>query len=168
MRLDTSWHELCSKKILSLEQLLPMLERARAQQKSIATLNGAFDLLHAGHLYSFYEAAAQADLLVVAVNSDRSVQKYKNPSRPIIPLKERMEMLASLACIDFITWFEEQDPCQLLQAIRPDVHVNGAEYGHNCLEAPLLEQIGAKLHLVERVRGLSTSAIIKKIGTLCD
>ncbi len=145
----------------------PHLERRaaalRAEGKTLATLNGSFDLLHAGHLFILYEASCQADILWVALNSDRSVRAYKGPSRPIVPLIYRLELIAALEFVDGVTWFDETDPRQLLAEIRPDVHVNGAEYGESCIEADVVRQGGGRLHLVERIPGLATSSLIEKI-----
>lgn len=139
----------------------------REQKLTIATLNGSFDLLHAGHLYMLMEAAKQADVLIVALNSDASIKSYKSPDRPIISLPYRLQMVAALACVDFVTWFDEDDPRMLLSKIQPDVHVNGAEYGSACIEAETVKRYGGRLHLVDRIPGLSTSEIIDKIGQLC-
>ena len=86
-----TWSQFAKTKTYSAVDLVPVLSEHRRNGKTIATLNGSFDLLHAGHLYILYEASKTADLLVVALNTDASVKRYKNPSRPIIPLKERME-----------------------------------------------------------------------------
>lgn len=129
------------------------------------TLNGSFDLLHAGHLYILHEAARQADLLWVALNSDVSVKAYKGPSRPIIELAYRLEMVAALECVSLVSWFDETDPRRLLREICPDVHVNGAEYGPACIEAEVVRDLGGRLHLVDRIPGLATSQIIEKIRT---
>lgn len=122
-------------------------------------------MLHAGHLYILEQASLEADFLLVALNSDASIQKYKSSKRPIIPLKYRLEMMAALEFVDFVTWFEETDPRDFLLKVRPDVHVNGAEYGSNCIEAEVVKQIGARLHLVDRIPGLATSEILEKIRT---
>ena len=140
----------------------------KSQGFSIATLNGSFDLLHAGHLEILNQASQQGDVLIVALNSDRSIQTYKSPLRPIIPLEYRLEMMAALEMVDYVTWFDETDPRELLAKIRPHVHVNGAEYGENCIEAETVRQHGGKIHIVQLVPGLSTSTIIKKIKSLCD
>ena len=155
------------KKIFPLSELLKKLEKKRRQHKTIATLNGSFDLLHAGHLFIINEAAGQADILVVALNSDASIRAYKSPSRPIIPLEYRLKMMAALEAVDFVTWFNETDPILLLEQIRPDVHVNGSEYGAECIEAGVVREHGGRLHIVKKVEGLSTSAIIEKIK-LCE
>lgn len=153
-----------SKKIIAPTLLKQVVDGLRKEKKSIATLNGSFDLLHAGHLYIISEAAKQAEVLIVALNSDASIRRYKSKDRPLIALQYRLEMMAALEYVDYVTWFEEDDPCLLLQTIAPDVHVNGIEYGANCLEAATLKELGSKLYLVERVPSLATSEIIEKIA----
>lgn len=133
---------------------------------TIATINGSFDLLHAGHLHILHEASLVADILIVALNSDRSIQTYKSPDRPIIPLEYRLQMMCALEFVDFVTWFDETDPRALLETIKPDVHVNGAEYGENCIEADIVKEHGGKIHIVPLIPGLSTTQILKKIASL--
>ena len=147
----------------------PLLKTTRAllrqQGKTLATLNGSFDLLHAGHLFILYEASQQADELWVALNSDASVKSYKGANRPIISLEDRLAMVAALEFVSRVTWFEEPDPRSLLLQIRPDVHVNGEEYGEACIEADVVRQGGGIVHLVRRIPGLATSQVIEKIRT---
>lgn len=154
-----------SEKIIPPHLLEEKIKSLRENKKTIATLNGSFDLLHAGHLYILTEAKKTADYLIVALNSDSSIKAYKSPHRPIISLNHRLELIAALSCVDFVTWFEETDPRALILKIKPDVHVNGIEYGHDCIEAEAVKKCGGKLHLVERVGEgtLATSTIIKKI-----
>ncbi len=156
-----------SKKAIPPDKIVEKVASLRKQGNSIATLNGSFDLLHAGHLQILMEAAESADILIVALNSDASIRSYKSADRPIIPLKYRLQMIAALDCVDFVTWFDEDDPRMILSQIKPDVHVNGAEYGGNCIEAETVQKGGGRLHLVNRIPGLSTSEIIEKIGSLC-
>lgn len=143
------------------------IDRLRAEKLTIATLNGSFDLMHAGHLEMIFQASKQADVLIVALNTDQSIQQYKSPLRPIVPLESRMALMAALAMVDFVTWFDETDPRTILSRIRPDVHVNGAEYGENCIEADVVRASGGKIHIVQLVPGLSTSQIIKKVIQTC-
>jgi rfaE bifunctional protein nucleotidyltransferase chain/domain len=143
------------------------VEELRAQGNRIVTLNGSFDLLHAGHLEMIYQASLQGDILILALNSDRSIQQYKSPLRPIIPLAQRMQMIAALEMIDYVTWFDETDPRRILSRIKPDVHVNGAEYSENCIEAEVVRACGGRVHIVSLVAGLSTSEMIKKIVSTC-
>ncbi len=138
-------------------------KKMKNQGKTIATLNGSFDLLHAGHLAIVYEASLQADILIVALNTDDSIKKYKGPKRPLLTLEHRAYLIASLEFVDYVTCFSEVDPRELLKKIVPDVHVNGAEYGENCIEAEVVKNLGARLHLVKREPGLSTTEIVRKI-----
>ena len=150
-------------KIISPGDIKSRRVAARAEGKTVATLNGSFDLLHAGHLQIIFAGKDEADILCVALNSDESIRTYKGEDRPIIPLEYRLEMMAALAPVDWVTWFDETDPRAILREIHPDVHVNGEEYGADCIEKGVLDEIGARLHLVPRVPSLATSAIIEKI-----
>ena len=135
----------------------------RASGKRIVTINGSFDLLHAGHLALIGEAADQGDHLIVALNTDASIKAYKSPSRPIAPLRYRMAMVAALLFVDTVTWFDELDPIALIREIGPDVHCNGSEYGEGCIEAEAVREVGGRLHIVQLIPGLSTSQLIKQI-----
>ena len=146
-----------------LTTLIPLLRKGRV----LVTLNGSFDLLHAGHLYQIQEAKKQGDLLLVALNSDASIAEYKSKDRPIIPLKYRLQMMMALEEVDYVTSFEELNPLALLEKVKPDVHANGMEYGENCIEAEVVRRCGGRLHLVPRIEGLSTSQIIERIKTSC-
>lgn len=163
----SSLEEAVRSKLIDPDDIEKRVAEVREKNFRIATLNGSFDILHSGHLYMIFEAAKQADVLIVALNTDRSIKEYKNPLRPIIPLEDRVKMMASLAMVDHVTWFDETDPRALLARIRPDVHVNGAEYGENCLEADIVRAHGGMIHIVPVVPELSTSQIIKKILTTC-
>jgi rfaE bifunctional protein nucleotidyltransferase chain/domain len=149
------------------EKLKEKVQELRKRGQTIATLNGSFDLLHAGHLYIIHQASLQADVLFLCLNSDESIQRYKNPRRPIIALQSRLELIAALEFVDYVSWFEETDPIAILSRIQPDVHVNGAEYGADCIEAATVRAFGGKIHLVDRIPGLATSAIIQKVRS-CD
>jgi len=156
------WKE---EKYISPEALKEKVLQLRQEGKTIATLNGSFDLLHAGHLKMIHEASEQADVLLMALNSDSSIQKYKSPLRPIVPLENRLEMVAALQFVDYVTYFNETDPITFLEMVKPDVHVNGAEYGGECIEANVVKKHGGRIHIVQLVPGLSTSNLIKKIKT---
>lgn len=158
--------EASKQKFILPEELKNKIAAIRQQGHTIATLNGSFDLMHAGHLQIIFEASQVADILIVALNTDASIKAYKNPERPIIPLEYRSQMMAALEFVDYVTWFDETDPRRILSEIKPDVHVNGAEYGENCIEAPTVKQYGGKIYIVQLIPGLSTSQIIKKIISL--
>ena len=106
----------------------------RAKGKRLVTVNGSFDLLHAGHLYILEQARRQGDVLIVGLNSDASVRAHKGPTRPIVSERQRAQMLLALRMVDYVHIFDEPDPIAFLSEINPDVHVNGAEYGENCIE----------------------------------
>ncbi len=160
---EGSFAEVVEKKFLLPEAVEEVVHELRHLGKTIVTLNGSFDLLHAGHLEMIYQASLQADVLIVALNTDSSIQKYKSVKRPIIPLLQRMQMMGALHMVDYVTYFEETDPRTFLQKVTPDVHVNGAEYGVNCIEADVVQMGGGRMHIVSLIPGLSTSQIIQKI-----
>ncbi|MBN2479422.1 MAG: adenylyltransferase/cytidyltransferase family protein [Parachlamydiales bacterium] len=154
------------KKLLKQCELEKKVQELKKANKTIASLNGSFDLLHAGHLKIIYEASTLADVLIVALNSDSSIRKYKSEKRPIIPLEYRLQMMAALEFVDFVTYFDETDPIKILDVIKPNVHVNGAEYGQNCIEREIVEKNGGRIHIVDLKPGLSTTNIIEKIKSL--
>lgn len=158
-----SLKEFIDAKTIKPDQLQEQVAFLRSSGLKIATLNGSFDILHAGHLEMLYQASRQADRLIVALNSDSSIKAYKSKDRPYISLEQRLAMMACISFVDFVTWFEETDPVRILSIIKPDVHVNGSEYGENCIEAPTVLSNGGKIHIVELVPGLSTSKLIQKI-----
>lgn len=160
------WVDDYQKKLLRPEELEDAVEGIKSRNRTIATLNGSFDLLHAGHLHIIYSASQTADCLIVALNTDASIQRYKSYDRPIIPLPFRLQMMAALEFVDFVTYFDETDPIKILSIIKPDIHVNGAEYGENCIEAETVKAYGGRVETVELVDGLSTSNIINKIASL--
>src|SRR5215213_6901903 len=133
-------------KVVTLEHLMTALGPRRAAGQRVAFTNGAFDLVHVGHLRSLEQARAQADLLVVGVNSDASVRSYKAPGRPIVPQAERAELIAGLACVDYVVIFDEPTAERLIQQVRPDIYVKGADYATKPLpERPLVEGYGGRV-----------------------
>jgi D-beta-D-heptose 7-phosphate kinase/D-beta-D-heptose 1-phosphate adenosyltransferase len=147
-------------RLVSRQALAPLATTLRAKGKRIVTINGSFDILHNGHLYILNEARRQGDVLIVAVNSDASVRSYKGPNRPVVSERQRAEMLLALRMVDFVHIFDEADPIAFLEEVKPDVHVNGAEYGDDCIESETVKRGGGKVHIVNRLPGLSTSGIL--------
>lgn len=152
------------KKIFTLPQLLAQLASWRVTHKTVAFTNGCFDILHEGHIASLSQAAAEADLLVVGVNSDSSTKRLKGPDRPVNQEHSRALLLASLAIVDAVVIFDEDTPLQLITAIQPDVLVKGGDY--------TLEQIVGSREVMARggrvvinpiVEGFSTTGIIRQI-----
>lgn len=159
----TTWLQDHKKKVIDPNLIDQKVASLRKEGRTIATLNGSFDLLHAGHLHIIYEASQLADVLIVALNTDHSIRQYKGQNRPLISLEYRLQLMAALEFIDYLTYFDEVDPRQILEKISPDIHVNGEEYGDNCIEAETIRACGAKLHLVKRIPGLATTEIINRI-----
>lgn len=165
MSLQHHWR---TEKILGVQEAVTKAAELKASGKKIVTVNGAFDILHAGHLDMLEEAKMQGDVLFVGVNSDKSIRDKKGADRPYIPQQERMAMLAALVCVDYIVlldapYDEAQDV--LIEAVKPDVHANGAEYGpvETWVDYPAMQKVGARGYGVQRRPGLATSDIIKKI-----
>ena len=150
-------------RLIGREGLAALSQGLKAQGKRVVTVNGSFDLLHAGHAYILEEARGQGDVLIVGLNSDASVRAYKGEKRPIIPEAERARMLLALRAVDFVHIFDETEPMPFLAEIKPNVHVNGSEYGPDCIEAPLVKQHGGRIHIIDKIPGLSTSEILGRI-----
>ena len=153
-----------AEKLLSLERLTAALAPRRAAGERVALTNGTFDLLHLGHLRSLEQAREHGDLLVVGVNSDASVRGYKAPGRPIVPQAQRAELVAGLACVDYVVIFDEPTAERLIEDIRPDVYVKGADYATKALpERPIVEGYGGRVVLVDLEAGLSTTDLVAEI-----
>jgi D-beta-D-heptose 7-phosphate kinase/D-beta-D-heptose 1-phosphate adenosyltransferase len=150
-------------RLVRREDLGSLSAALRATGKRLVTVNGSFDVLHAGHLHILKEAKQQGDVLVVGLNSDSSVRANKGPKRPIVPEAQRADMLLAIRYVDYVHIFDEHVPMAFIAAVRPDVHVNGAEYGEDCVESVVVREIGARLHLVSRIEGLSTSGVIGRL-----
>ena len=143
-------------KIVTLDQLVQRLQVQRAQ--------GCFDLLHAGHVTHLEEAAAAADLLVVAINSDASVRKLKGKDRPVVSEGDRARMLAAMQCVDFVVVFDEDTPHQLLRRIRPDVLAKGGDYQiEDVVGREIVEQYGGRVQVTGMVFGRSTTLTIHTV-----
>lgn len=142
-------------------------ERCRAHKRTVAWTNGVFDVLHHGHLQSLVAAKRFADVLIVGINSDASVRANKGPDRPIFPAEERAAMLAALECVDAVTIFDAPTPVEILAAVRPDVHVKGADYapphGKPIPEAELVRSWGGRVEFVPLVPGRSSTATLAKL-----
>ena len=149
---------------LSEAELIEQVRAAQKQGERVVMTNGCFDILHPGHVRYLQQAAALGDRLVVAVNSDASVQRLKGETRPVMPLSARMEMLAALRCVDWVVPFEEDTPERLICAVQPDVLVKGGDYrpediaGHDCVRAA-----GGEVKVLDFWDGFSTSSIVDRI-----
>ena len=152
-------------KLLGRHALARQVQMWRAAGKRIVLTNGCFDLLHAGHLSLLHASAGLGDVFVLAVNSDASVKRLKGPERPLIPEHERAAMLASLACVDAVSIFEEDTPLEILRVVRPDVLVKGQDYRiEQVVGGDLVESYGGRVVLLPLLPGKSTTALIERIA----
>ncbi len=148
----------------SLERLMLEVQRHRAAGKRIVFTNGCFDLIHLGHVKYFQFAKAQGDLLVVGVNTDAGIRRLKGPKRPIINEDDRLGVLEELESIDYLVKFDEPTPLALIEAIRPDVLVKGADYAKEQVVGwDRVESWGGKVALAPLIDGRSTSGVIRGI-----
>jgi rfaE bifunctional protein nucleotidyltransferase chain/domain len=153
-------------KIKPLEEIVCIRKQMRAEGKKLVFTNGCFDLLHAGHVRYLNRARALGDALAVGLNSDASVRALKGEGRPIVPASERAEILAALACVDYIFIFDDATPQRVIEAIVPDVLVKGADWGiSEIVGRETVEKAGGSVCNIPLVEGTSTSAIIQKILT---
>jgi D-beta-D-heptose 7-phosphate kinase/D-beta-D-heptose 1-phosphate adenosyltransferase len=153
-----------AQKVLSAERLRHELDSRRRLGQRVAFTNGCFDVLHAGHVAYLNEARAQADLLVVGLNSDASVRTIKGNGRPVNPLADRIEVLAGLGTVDYIAVFDEATPLALIHQVRPDVLVKGADYRkHEVVGSEYVESYGGRVHLASFRPGYSTTDTIDKL-----
>jgi D-beta-D-heptose 7-phosphate kinase/D-beta-D-heptose 1-phosphate adenosyltransferase len=153
-----------AEKVLDRHSLIEKVDLLREAGKRLVFTNGCFDLIHIGHIHLLQEARQQGDCLVVAVNSDSSVRQIKGPDRPKISEEERAELLAALGCVDWVTIFDEPDPLVLIQLLKPDVLVKGADWPEEeIIGAPEVKAAGGQVLRVQLEPGISTSALIKKI-----
>ncbi len=152
-------------KVLTKEQLAPLLQQARAQKKRIVFTNGCFDLMHIGHTRYLQAAKALGDVLVVGVNSDASVRSLnKAPDRPVVTEAQRAEVLAALGCVDYVAIFSEPDPLNLITAIQPDVLVKGGDWDiDRIIGRGVVEQRGGAVRTIPLVPGMSTTSLIQRI-----
>jgi rfaE bifunctional protein nucleotidyltransferase chain/domain len=156
------------RKLMNRADLAEAIRSAKQQGKSVVFTNGCFDILHIGHVRYLQDARSQGDLLVVGVNSDASVSRLKGPGRPVVREEERVEILAALECVDYVTIFSEDTPVELILAIKPNIHVKGGDYKPEDLpEADAVESVGGEVRIVSytstETEGWSTTNLIGRI-----
>jgi rfaE bifunctional protein nucleotidyltransferase chain/domain len=138
--------------------------QAREDGRSVAMPNGCFDLLHVGHVRYLQGAAAEADVLVVGINTDASVRRLKGDGRPLQPEDERAELLAALACVDWVVIFQEDNVEPLLRRLRPDVHCKGTDYTPETLpEREVAAEVGARIAIVGDPKDHDSSGLIDQL-----
>ncbi|HKY07725.1 MAG TPA: D-glycero-beta-D-manno-heptose 1-phosphate adenylyltransferase [Candidatus Binatia bacterium] len=138
--------------------------QARESSKRVVFTNGCFDLLHRGHVHVLRQAKAKGDLLIVGINSDRSVKAIKGESRPILPEIDRVELIAAMEMVDYVVLFDEPDPYRLIAAIKPDVLAKGGDWStDNIVGADIVTEAGGEIAIIPYLQGFSTTEIIERI-----
>lgn len=151
-------------KILPREALLERLKELRRRGQRVVFTNGCFDILHAGHVRYLQAARDCGDCLVVGLNSNRSVSAIKGPLRPIVSQEHRAAVLAALASVDFVAFFDQPDPGRLIAAVKPDVLVKGADWAETqIVGAAEVKAAGGEVVRIALEPGISTSEIIGRI-----
>ncbi len=150
-------------KIMERPALLEMYRRPRAQR--LVFTNGCFDILHRGHVEYLYSARALGDALIVAVNTDASVRALKGPGRPVVPLRDRLYVLAGLGCVDAVTAFGEETPQELIAALLPDILTKGGDYRpEDVMGGREVRAAGGEVIILPFVQGRSTTRILRTLN----
>ena len=152
-------------RIVDCEELSGLVAQARSDGEAVVLTNGAFDLLHVGHVRYLQGAREHGQRVVVAVNSDSSVKALKGPQRPMIPEAERAEMVAALAVVDWVVIFGELTVERVIDIVKPDVHAKGTDYSAETIpERALVESHGGRVEIVGDPKDHSTTELVAKLG----
>ncbi|MHC4445681.1 MAG: adenylyltransferase/cytidyltransferase family protein [Planctomycetota bacterium] len=158
-----------SRVIIDRDELKREVEVFRSQGKMIVFANGAFDLLHVGHVRFLKGAAREGDVLVVGLNTDESIRRYKGPDRPLQPLEDRMEIVAALGVVSIVTAFGETTADAIIECIGPDVHAKGMDYTLETLpEGPTLKRLGIRLACVGDEKSHSSTELIERAANAAN
>lgn len=150
--------------ILSREEAIILCNKLKQEHKKIVFTNGCFDILHAGHVDYLSKAKAVGDILIVAINSDKSVKSIKGKTRPIVNEMERALIVSNLKAVDYVTFFDEDTPAEIINDLIPDILVKGADWDiEKIVGRETVEKNGGKVKTIEFVTNQSTSNIIKTI-----
>ncbi len=153
-----------NEKLKDLETLRKRVRTLQRQGKKVVFTNGCFDLLHVGHVRYLSAARALGDCLIVAINSDASVRRLKGTARPIVPHRERLEVLAALGCVDYVVLFNSNTPQRVIDALVPDILVKGGDWSlEEIVGRETVERRGGKVVRIKIIPGASTTGIIKRI-----
>lgn len=153
-------------KLVDKAGLKELVGELKKQGKRLVTTNGVFDIIHRGHVQYLEDARKKGDVLIVGLNSDSSVRRIKGEKRPLNSQHDRAVCLAALACVDHVTIFDEDDPRELLDIVKPVIHVKGGDYRgkeDSIIEKDIIESNGGEIVLVTMAEGYSTTALIERI-----
>jgi len=156
-----------AQKVISLEQAASQREALKARGERLGLCNGVFDLLHVGHVRYLEAARALCDRLVVAVNSDASARANKGPGRPVVPERERAEVVAGLASVDWVVIFDGQDASEVVVRLRPDLQIKGTDYTPETVpERALIESLGGRVAIAGDPKEHSTTQLAGRLAAL--
>jgi D-glycero-beta-D-manno-heptose 1-phosphate adenylyltransferase len=151
-------------KITTIESFIPLSERFKRENKKLVFTNGCFDILHRGHVEYLETAKNLGNILIVGLNSDKSVREIKGENKPITPQEDRAIVLAGLEAVDFVIIFEEPDPKELIEKILPDILAKGADWSEeNIIGADYVKRHGGKVACINLTEGRSSTNIIERI-----
>lgn len=151
--------------VIRREEVTELISNLHKMGRTVVTTNGCFDILHVGHVRYLQKTKSFADVLIVLLNSDKSVKSIKGPTRPINNENDRAEILCALSCVDYVVLFDEDSPRNLLDEMKPDVYTKGADYTMETLpEADIMKKNGTRVEFINFVEGKSTTNIISKLN----
>jgi D-glycero-D-manno-heptose 1,7-bisphosphate phosphatase len=156
-------NNMTEKKIIKREDLAKIVSRLKKKGKKVGITNGVFDILHAGHVQYLEAAKKECDILIVSLNTDRAVRKYKDPGRPLVPQKQRALVVAALSCVDYVTFHGERRMRKTLETLRPTYYIKGGDYKPEQLTSrDVVERCGGKALILPLKPGISTTSIIDR------
>lgn len=151
-------------KLKSAAEIVAVAAQARRRGQRVVFTNGCFDVLHRGHVHVLRQAKTLGDLLIVGLNSDRSIAAIKGPGRPVMDETSRVELIAAMEMVDYVVVFDEPDPYKLIEAIKPDVLAKGGDWQMDqVVGADVVERSGGRVALIPYLEGFSTTKIIERI-----
>ncbi|MBI5043456.1 MAG: D-glycero-beta-D-manno-heptose 1-phosphate adenylyltransferase [Nitrospirae bacterium] len=151
-------------KVMTQDELMPILDRLRKEGKKVVFTNGCFDILHVGHVRYLKEAKGYGDILIVAVNSDSSVKSIKGDKRPIVSQSERAEVVAALEMVDYVTMFDEDTPYNVIKKLQPDVLIKGGDWTiDKIVGRDIVEARGGRVIAIPFIEGASTTGIVERV-----
>jgi rfaE bifunctional protein nucleotidyltransferase chain/domain len=150
--------------VFNRKKLIEKVKALQKRGKKVVFTNGCYDILHIGHVKLLTKARRLGDVLIVALNSDSSVRRIKGPKRPLVPQRERAEVMAGLECVDIVTVFNEDDPYNIIKDTLPDVLVKGGDWAMDkIIGADIVRQNGGTVKNIKYEKGKSTTNIVKKV-----
>ncbi|MBM4333193.1 MAG: D-glycero-beta-D-manno-heptose 1-phosphate adenylyltransferase [Deltaproteobacteria bacterium] len=152
------------RKIKNISQMKKIVAHLKAQGEKIVFTNGCFDILHVGHVRYLNKAKKLGDILLIGLNTDRSVKSIKGKKRPIVPEKERAEVISALEFVDYVILFDEPDPLRLIETLKPDILVKGADWSKDrIIGREIVGNLGGRVVRLPMVPGASSTGVIEKI-----